>query len=547
MKNRSRLVKAVIIIVVILAIGIGLYFILKPAKVGDYSTFVPSESYAVAAFDLKQLIKKADMEAVNALPAVTSFKNELESVGGAAQLLLKKIIEKPDVSGVKFDKKLFFFLANDSLSHYAGASVALKNKDAFEKMVHSFIPEETKKRKRKGFATFLFDGWMIGWNENSALLIMDIDNEMSDEEIAGVFEYCLQIPSEKQLFETNKEYTAFVAGNHDIALWLGSPKMIAERFTGNLFDDYSYSQPKGKGLLMAIDFYKGNVKVFSRLLVDEPLKKKIELITGEEINRELLSYHKGDKLLMAVAFTLNMKNYPGFLSLQDNDTNGLASLITNDTGVDAKVLSEVFKGDVVVTLNSDDPDMLDRFRDVSSGNMYDMLMNMRKTQSLVIPDIRATATVSPVLFDQLLIQLEESGQMMKSGKNHMIECNSINMPFYIRRVEDVAIMMSIEQQLNRVVLNGIDEKYQLSTSMEEMLTDNKFALFIDLDIEKVPASWQFLLHAGGQYEKVSDLLGKFDTITAVAGDMEMHLRLDLAGKKNNSLQTLITEFFTYFR
>ncbi len=42
MKNRSRLVKAVIIIVVILAIGIGLYFILKPDKVGDYSTFVPS-------------------------------------------------------------------------------------------------------------------------------------------------------------------------------------------------------------------------------------------------------------------------------------------------------------------------------------------------------------------------------------------------------------------------------------------------------------------------------------------------------------------------
>ncbi len=186
------------------------------------ATHIPKESFAVMVLDGSELLKFADVKALEDNKDVKDGLKEVEKQSKKAAELIEKVMKDPDATGILLSEKSYAFAVVDKKDIIFGVIIPIDKKKLEENI--DLIAEEfgvpvTMFMKTKNEIQYMEpeSGMIFGWNED---VLMFIVNEASDDNF-GLLEKYLKLEKKESIL-TNKDFKEFDKNCTALNLWVSS-------------------------------------------------------------------------------------------------------------------------------------------------------------------------------------------------------------------------------------------------------------------------------------------------------------------------------------
>ncbi len=310
----------------------------------DALQYVPENSTAVSAVNLKSLMQKADFEAVKQMEFYQAMVKETSQDHPD----LAEILMNPAASGIDLEQKMYMSTVldqNDPEKATMYMMILLKDADAFGKMMKDKDMEFVQQnginllKDPRGNASF-------GWNEKLAVFTFgNSSDETMDSLLPGIFE-----PAPKNTLASNKDVLKALDGNHDLTTWMSTDALAASSAAkmGVNMLDLDEDILKGNSIHSYADFEKGAVKGHSDFYIGKELGEKfIGRFFKKEVDTDFSKILPKENLAFAAVGAVDFRGIDQFLS-ERPETKGFADFALNDLGMKREDLIAMLGGDVMV-------------------------------------------------------------------------------------------------------------------------------------------------------------------------------------------------------
>ena len=350
---------------------------------------IPANVSSVNSINVKQLMEKADYEAIKKMEffqeAITKAREENPAI---AELLID-----PAKSGVNIEQNAYLTYdidPNDPETMFVAFSMNLSDASAFEEMLKN--ADLTDIADKGDFKQIMKDQMIVAWNEEIAL-IGGTNVRNSPLLWQGTAKY-FSTTKENSVVE-NKSLRKVLAGNHDLTTWITSnafadddmAKMalgIAGISPDALKDNYVHGYA---------DFKNGALVSRTEYDLQKGLTKDLNLFFKDKVKTDFSPYVKEEGLQTAMTAALDIKGIKQVLNERPQFMN-MAKFYVKEYGLDLDDIVKTLNGDLLFSIYQAD------------GNRNEGLF--------------ATAIDDTEIILQLLNLAEEKGFLTKSEEGHYL-------------------------------------------------------------------------------------------------------------------------------
>ncbi|MBI5915629.1 MAG: DUF4836 family protein [Bacteroidetes bacterium] len=316
----------------------------KEAKMpGDALAYVPANSTAVTAIDLKKLMQKADFESIKKMEFFQNMVKETQDENPQ----LTKVLLDPAASGIDLESKIYtstsFGEENpEEVTTYF--FIPLKDASAFEAMWKSNKDELSEKEGIK-----ILDGGgnaIMGWNKS--LAVFAFSNETSDaleQRLVNAFKV-----DEKNATATNANLQKALSGDHDITSWMSTNPLAKNAGAGFALSMVNVKSEalKDNFIHSYADFEKGRMVGHSDFFINKELGENfIGKFFKKETSTDFSKVLPNEKPTFATVLALDLRGIDQFLSERPQNKD-YADFVLNNLGVKRQDMLEAFGGDLLV-------------------------------------------------------------------------------------------------------------------------------------------------------------------------------------------------------
>ncbi|MFK7809705.1 MAG: DUF4836 family protein, partial [Saprospiraceae bacterium] len=456
---------------------------------------VPKDVSSITAFNLNQLMQKADYDYIKELDFFQNGISELRMDEPA----MAAIMEDPFASGVDLTKNAYFVMdvdANDPSNKQFGALVfSIKDSKTFRSMLSDISMKDITNHEGYNKLSFDRDG-LIAWNEDFGIIAgatsnMDIDNYLNN-----YFD-----KDRKTSVADNNDLVKCLSKNYDIATWISSDKLSTNPSlkTAANFMGISSEALSGNHFHSYFNFEEGAIVGTSDHYLKKELTNDLKLFFKNGVKTDLSKYIPAENLGFAFSAALDAK---GIYQIINEKAGGITTVNAGlkKYGFTSKDVAEAFGGDMVVAV-------------------YDNPQNRKEPTGLM------TATIGDQkLFKQFIdlgVQFElltMEGENLYRVKKGLDDIRN----FYLLIQDDVFFVTNGSTLLETLEGGSFATTDRIDNDLYDALTDNAFGGLVDFNFLK-------------SIEK--DFMNfPFEKGTFNAGLESSEMRLDMKNKKTNSLK-----------
>jgi len=420
---------------------------------------IPANVSSVNSINVKQLMEKADYEAIKEMEffqeALTKAREENPAI---AELLMD-----PSKSGVNLEQNAYLTYdidPNDPETMFVAFSMNLSDASAFEEMLKN--ADLTDIADKGEFKQIMEKQMIIAWNEDIAL-IGGTNVRNSPLLWQGASKYFST--TKETSIVGNKSLQKVLAGNHDLTSWLTSNAFadndMAKMALG--MANISADALKDNYIHGYADFKNGAIISHSEYDLQKGLTKDLNLFFKDKVKTDFSPYVKAEGLQTVMTAGLDIKGIKQVLN-ERPQFKKMAEFSAKEYGLNLDELVKTFNGD--------------------------LLLSVYQTDNNRNEGLFATAIDDTEILQRLLDSAEENGFLKKSDEGHYIFENSkfLSRMAGIRTNSDDAhivfkddiLFISGDASLIAAVKNGgVPKSERLDASKIKTLSGNIFGGYFD--------------------------------------------------------------------
>ncbi|MFT6708822.1 MAG: hypothetical protein ACJATF_003686 [Flavobacteriales bacterium] len=486
----------------VLATGLFLSACSNSKLADDSLKNVPEDVTSVTAFNLNQMMQKADFDYVKGLDFFEAGIAEMEEKEPA----LAAIMSNPFSSGVDLSKNAYLIVdldKNRPEEMQFGAMVfSINDSGAFQKTIEEIGEQTTIERTDYKMVSMEGDGGqkrgLIFWNDNFGMLAGGNRNIDIEAYAASYFD-----KTRETSIADNPDLAECLSNEYDIATWVSS-NAISENpqlKTAASFMGISNSALKENYFHSYFNFEKGAITGNTKHFLQKELTNDLQLFFKNGVKKDLSKYIPAENLGMAFSAALDAK---GIYQIISEKTGGATTLNAGlkKYGFSGKDIANAFGGDLVVAVYNNPKSKFD-------------------------PNGLLTATIGDrKLFDQFLDLGVQFEVMVPEGENvyRLVDGPKELKDAYLYVSDDVFFISNAKSMLETIQSGGYASADRIPSDAYEALTDNAFGGLMNFEFME-------------GLEKFFENL-PFTNARINAGLESSSMQMDLKNKEVNSLQAI---------
>ncbi len=463
---------------------------------------VPSDVTSVTAFNLNQMMQKADFEHVKRLDFFEAGIAELQKEKPA----LAAIMANPFSSGVDLSKNAYVVMDLDKNNpddfRFGAVIFSIDDSGAFQKTMEevsehtAIIRDDFKMIGSEGNGGR--QGGGVFWNDNFGMLAggdRSIDIEAC---VAPYFD-----KTKKTSIADNPDLAKCFSDKYDIATWVSSDAIAenAELKTAASFMGISSSSLKENYFHSYFNFEKGAIAGNTKHFLQKELTNDLQLFFKKGVKKDLSKYIPAEDLGMAFSAALDAK---GIYQIISEKTGGATAVNAGlkKYGFTGKDIANAFGGDLVVAVYNNpeskyDPNGL-LTATIGDRKLFDQFLDLGVQFEVMVPD------------GEDIYRLNDGPKELKDA--------------YLYVSKDVFFITNSKSTLETIQSGGYPSADRIPSDAYEALTSNAFGGMINFD---------FMKRMEKDFEKMP-----FTDARMNAGLKSSSMQMDLKNKEVNSLQAI---------
>jgi hypothetical protein len=343
-------------LVLILAVIVSGFSACKSGSNGESAiNNVPENAAAVVAINLKNLMDKADLDAVKKMDFYQDMIAEAAKQQGET---MAKVLENPEKSGIDLTQNAYFFadMEGQESNGLVGFVFKITDEKQFEALVKS---SDITLEKGNNFQFGTSNESVVAWNSSTGF-IGSITNSYDESE--NVVIQLDKVFNAKKSIANNSKATKALDGKHDVNYYF-STSSIVDMFGDQLeMGEFFISKEdlKNNSFTGYTDFNKGTIESFVYSDLSKGLKSDLKMIFAEGSKTDFSPYILKENLVTLVTGKLNFKGINQLL--KDKNVSGLVDMQLNGLGLKTDDIVAAIDGDMAIAMNmkpgSDDPSMI---------------------------------------------------------------------------------------------------------------------------------------------------------------------------------------------
>lgn len=490
MKRTSKL------LVLVALFGLVGFSSCNDAKIDAKSTLnnVPEDASFLLSINPKQLMEKADFEAVKKMAFYKEMLSELEE-GNEKDLIA--IMNNPTESGIDLDRNANIFFApnpEDMEDLTGGIIFGIADADKLEAIL-----KKSKDKVQEGdgfkYINASNDG-VIAWTETVGFAGTAGDEDNIEATLKGIFAGDSKITS-------NSSVKKALGSGHDISYWMTSSNMVDA-----LYDEFqmqlSMASLKKEDLMNNnfsgyTDFEKGKIESIGKYDLTNGLLKDLKLLMKEEVKTNFRKHIPNKNLGMVFTGAVNMKGVNQLL--KDKGASGLFNTQAKQYDMTSDDVADAIDGDMFV-----------------ANYMVDGSMEPQLLVGMKIGDVKK--------FDKMLDIVVGFGMLSKAGKGkYRVDAPGNKMDMII--VDNIAFISNDALLLAKASAGDLSSSEQVDKKLMGQLSDGIFGMFMDFNN---------LANAMGDDVPFAD---QMESMTSTSTWKESSAVMLMKDKNQNSLKTIM--------
>lgn len=470
---------------------------LGSAKLGETAaSAVPENSTMVVGINLKNLMDKADMDAVKEMEFYKDMVAEAARQQGET---MAKILENPEKSGIDLNENAYFFMNMESKDNgLFGFTFKIADEGDFEALVKE---SDMDAMKGKGYQYAVNNESVVAWDGTIGFVGAIADKYNDNKDISSVLG---EVFGRKSSIADNKDAAKALGGNHDINYYFSSSSIV-DMFSDELAMSemfISKEDLKNNKFSGYTDFKKGEIVSQGNSELSKGLKSDLKMIFGEGSKTDFSKYLPEDNLVMLMTGKLNFAGINQLL--KDKNVNGMADMYMNSVGLTTNDIAKAIDGDMAVVLNAQ------KNSDEPAGVV-----------TLKIGDRKA--------LDEILNKAEAMGILSKESDNSYV-IGGMGMPSAKMIIDGKVMIFSNDMAyIAKIENGGLSKSERISKSRYDS-ANGVFGMYMNY------------VNAAEGFAGMSPMgmnTGGMETMQYSLGWNESSSKITMADKSKNALQVLI--------
>ncbi len=428
---------------------------------------LPASADMVLAFDVPQLMEKADFDGFRQMPVYQEFIREIAEENSA----FAKIVENPSTSGLDLDKQFFISMERLDLSKEEIVVVLpIADSTAFREMINK--ADKDDKIVSQGVNHIQHRNSAMSWNDRFAVLV---NNDLADDPKSRS-EALLNL-QEKESITSNDNIFKLLDEQADIAVWMSSSLIITNKKATeelvkllgvspeDLYENYLHTY---------LNFEKGAIKAKTSYFLKPVIANDLDLLFKDNPETNFANKVPANGLKMLLTAGLELKGINQLLI--EKHIKGSAQQFTDEYGIAFEELIEASNGDIAFAIyeNVDTTDIAPDYQ----GLFATTIENQEQLQVLLQQAEEKTRIGK--LDDQTYELLSlEAGSKSDSSSLYI----KTDLEGYIYLKDDQLYIVSHESLLNELKAGNFETENAITNRLAKVSMENIFAMVTNWEID----------------------------------------------------------------
>ena len=468
---------------------------------------IPAQSTVIAVFNVPSLIKKAQLESIDAL------KNE-NLLNDSP--ILREFVKNPENTGVDFSADLFVFYVRHNKNDYVCANIALKNQKQTQEFIETKFDKTFEPVGKQRFYSETYHSWVIV--KNNTMLV--VSSEDCDKKTSATFvDYLVNLPQSESIAD-DEHFKTFCKNKNDIGIFVSSTPFL-QSFDADFselltlyYKDLNEADLYNNYVVVDVNFNEQEVEINYSFVLNEQLEQYLQAnnCSKEHFSGELLQFAHATSMLAAYySFDTDktlayLQNMPEFSKLAEG--------FEDDLGFSIDEILSVFAGDFLVSL-------------------YDMLERDIDDE---VPLFVTVATVKDEETANALLQQKFADFAVKAEMNYYDFSKNGSFPLFAAVHHNTLMVTSDKNALAALAAGGF--KNTLNNDFAAS-TDEVAGIFLNLDFSSYPEYAKMLAESILGGDVIATMPFKSLTMSGENSSMTAKMVLTMKTGDDNSLAQIL--------
>ena len=492
-----------------LAIGLAALMALGSCSKGtpEFVNSIPEDAVAVMTVHPMQLHNKG---------RINSFESIKEALKDE---IWGQILENPLSSGMMLDEYVYTFVTMEDEAPVIGVVAGIRDENKFEKMLGRIEEDGSiDPIQGEGYKYIMPDDeGIVSWSEDQVIVLGSPEGDEFEISFWISKLNWMYSPVKEESITSLVDFKGFLPGMKDINLWLSSNRLreIIEKFGDHNLDEFPVSLYHNYSH-MYCDFTNGMISITGETNFSEEVQKNLDefLVMNPSLNQDMLKMAPGDKLLMALAFSMDLEKIREMAKKFGADQLGeIGDKMEEATGIQAETLVGALTGDLTISLNA-----------------------LEEESMLPLEIFIGLGVNSEEIQEQLMENVESMVPVEEQGDFFVINIQGIEI--YSGIINDNWIITNVKGYKNKLSNNKLPGS--LLESRCAAYDDGSMGLYLNLNLDEYPGLARDLLDQNAkQGDWIQELSSSFDYMGIAGGDQKGLFTLKTNKPGENSLYTIL--------
>ncbi len=455
---------------------------------------VPDHVSSVTAFNMDNLLQKADLEYIQSLDFYKDGMAKLQE----EQPELAAIMNNPFLSGVDLTKNAYVVMELDKempdKAQFGGLVFSIKDPVKFSGLLQKVAQKDAT--QRTDFKFVQNREVLIAWNDEFGI----VGGGSKDMDLEAFVQPYFDAERKTPVTD-NADLAKCLGKEYDIAAWLNS-NVLSENeqlATAAKYVGISKEALKENYFHSFLNFEEGYIEGNSKHYLKKELTNDLKLFFKKGVSKDLAKYIPGDNLGMVLGGAIDPKGIYQVISEKTGGTSTV-NIALKKYGFTSKDLTNAFSGDVAVAVypQKDQPPVGLMTASIGDRKLFDKFVDLATEFEVLLPQGDGLYRVQDAPFDD--------------GQSNLLITDEV---FFVSN--NLALLEKIKS-------GGYAPAERVSNDVFSTLSGNSMGGYID-------------------FNAIKDLAGRidempFETARINAGLTSSSLKMEMKNKEVNSLKAL---------
>ena len=475
---------------------------------------IPEQSAVIAVFDVPSLIKKAQLENIDALKNETML-NEFP--------VLRELVKNPANTGIDLTSDMFVFYIMHNENNYVCANISLKNQKQAQEFVETKLGKDFQAEGKQRFYAEEHHTWIT--IENNIMLV--VSSESHDKAKSAEFvNYLATLPKDASIAD-NEHFKTFLKNKNDVGIFVSSTPLmkilknpLLPEFWEKVFTLYNLNEADlyNNYFITDVNFKNNEVEINYSYVLNEQLENYVrENFSTERASNELLQFAHATSVFAAYSSSdiektlAYLQNMPEFSDINEE--------FSEKTGFSLDKVLSLFTGDFLISF-------------------YDL----QQEGDSPTPLLAVVASITNETEVNELLQ-KKFADFKKNAAIPYYDLSTLGVVNHLFiAVHNATIMLTTDPAALVALADG-GFKNTLPTSSLAASSDADAGLFLNLDFDTYPDQVREILTMMANTDVLNNLPFKSLITSGENSSMSAKMVLTMKNDDNNSLSQIL-QFFT---